>query len=191
MDTTRASLLIRIRDARDTQAWSEFHELYAPMLYRFARTRGLSHDDAEDARATCYATIVRKIPHFKYDKNKGQFKAWLRTLVNRRVIDILRKRRERHADTDQLQGLIDSGSEVDALWEQQWRRQHLRYCLQQVRSRVSSATYETFTMLMQAGISVPDICQRLEITPNQVYKAKARVLEAIRGLMRELEADEA
>jgi len=190
MDTTRASLLIRIRDARDTQAWSEFHDLYAPLLYRFAKARGLSHEDAEDVRATCYEAIVRQISQFEYDKSKGGFKAWLRTLVNRRMIDLLRKRREQVADTGQLADLVDTDSSVDELWERHWRQQHLRFCVQQARSRISQATFDAFTMLMQDDASVPDVCERLGMTPNQVYKAKAKALDAIRELMQQLDPDE-
>ncbi|MDP6718760.1 MAG: sigma-70 family RNA polymerase sigma factor [Pirellulaceae bacterium] len=190
MDTTRASLLIRIRHASDTQAWSTFHDLYAPLLYRFARARGLSHEDAEEVRATCYEAIVRQIPHFEYDKSKGGFKAWLRTLVSRRVIDLLRKRREQIADTDQLLGLANAELSVEELWEKQWRQQHLRFCMQQARIHVSEATYEAFIMLMEEGVSVPDVCERLGMTANQVYKAKARMLETLRELMQSLQPDE-
>ena len=35
--TTQASLLVRLRDARDGDAWGQFVELYAPLVYGFAR----------------------------------------------------------------------------------------------------------------------------------------------------------
>ena len=44
--TTRPSLLLRMRDARDHEAWHTFVELYAPLVYRFARKRGLQDADA-------------------------------------------------------------------------------------------------------------------------------------------------
>src|SRR5690348_17125338 len=45
---TRASLLVRIRDGRDTEAWQQFIQLYAPLVYGFARRRGLQDADAAD-----------------------------------------------------------------------------------------------------------------------------------------------
>ena len=102
MNTTRATLLIRIKNPRDTAAWAEFHDLYAPLLYRYARSRGLGHEDAEDVRATCYETIVRQIRQFDYQKEKGGFKAWLRTFVSRRVVDLFRKHRQPLADSHEL-----------------------------------------------------------------------------------------
>jgi RNA polymerase sigma-70 factor (ECF subfamily) len=183
MNTTRASLLIRIKNPRDTQAWAEFYDFYAPLLYRYARARGLGHEDAEDVRSTCYEAIVRQIPHFDYDRAKGGFKAWLRTLVNRRVVDLLRKRREPTAESHELAELPAREPPTDELWEQHWKQQHLRYCVQQVRSAVAPQTFEAFQMLIEQGCTVPEVCDRLGMNPNQVYKAKARVLELVRQRM--------
>jgi RNA polymerase sigma-70 factor (ECF subfamily) len=183
MDTTRASLLIRIKDARDTQAWSQFHDLYAPLLYRYARARGLGHEDAEDVRSKCYEAIVRQVPHFDYDRQKGGFKAWLRTLVNRRVVDLWRIRREVRADTCELQELAADDETAAELWEQQWRQQHLRFCVDQARNFVSEQTFEAFRLLTKEDCSVPDVCQRLGMNANQVYKAKANVLAAVQELI--------
>jgi hypothetical protein len=38
---TRVTLLTRLKDGRDAEAWREFVHLYGPVVYRFARTRGL------------------------------------------------------------------------------------------------------------------------------------------------------
>ena len=46
--TTRPSLLVRIRDAGDKEAWRRFVEVYAPLVYGFARRRGLQDADAAD-----------------------------------------------------------------------------------------------------------------------------------------------
>jgi RNA polymerase sigma-70 factor (ECF subfamily) len=183
MDQTRTSLLIRIRDPRDTQAWAEFHELYAPLLYAFARARGLKHADAEDVRSSCYEAIVRQIKDFEYDKDRGGFKAWLRTLVQRRVVDLLRKHREETAESQDLAAAADRQPEPEELWEQHWREQHLRYCLERVRAQVSESTFAAFRMLTQDDCSVPDVCDRLSMNANQVYKAKSRVLELVRAEM--------
>ena len=39
MTTTRATLLARLKNRSDAEAWTEFHKLYAPLLYRYARSR--------------------------------------------------------------------------------------------------------------------------------------------------------
>jgi RNA polymerase sigma-70 factor (ECF subfamily) len=180
MNTTRATLLIRIKNPRDTQAWAEFHDLYAPLLYRYARAKGLSHEDAEDVRATCYETIVRQIRQFDYQKEKGGFKAWLRTFVSRRVIDLFRKHRQPLAESHELAELPGRDGAPDDLWEEQWRQQHLCYCVEQVAKEVPDSTYQAFHMLVHDRCSVDEVTRRLGLNANQVYKAKARVLELVR-----------
>src|SRR5690349_2290759 len=45
---TRASLLVQPRDGTHHAAWQEFVKLYAPVVYGFARKRGLQDADAAD-----------------------------------------------------------------------------------------------------------------------------------------------
>ena len=45
---TRASLLLRLRDAQDNAAWSQFVSIYTPLIFAFCRGRGLSETDGSD-----------------------------------------------------------------------------------------------------------------------------------------------
>ncbi len=188
-DVTRASLLIRLRDVRDTDAWADFEHLYAPLLYDYARSRGLNHEDAEDIRSECYAAVVKQIKEFEYDRSKGSFKSWLRTIVSRRVIDRLRKRRELHADSHVLRELPDVDASDEQAWEREWKRQHLRYCVELARPQVSPTVWKAFRMLAEDGASVEAVCEALSMTASQVYKAKARMLALVRERMQILEAE--
>ena len=190
VDTTSPSLLIRIRDRDDTDAWSKFYDLYGPLLYRYARSRGLSHDDAEDVRGNCYEAIVKQIKTFEYDKEKGGFKAWLRTLVNRRVVDRLRKRKSQALESKHLRDVQAETPAADELWDEYWKNQHLRYCIEAARQNVSTQSYEAFQLMAQEGLSAQAVAERLGLNTNQVYKAKARVLKAIRQQMALIYPDE-
>ena len=48
LPTTRASLLVRLRDSGDADAWRQFVRIYAPVVYGYARKRGLQDADAAD-----------------------------------------------------------------------------------------------------------------------------------------------
>ena len=58
---TRPSLLVRIRDARDGEAWRQFVELYAPLVYGFARKRGLQDADAADLTQDVLRAVARGV----------------------------------------------------------------------------------------------------------------------------------
>ncbi len=186
---TRVSLLLRVRDSSDEQAWREFYELYAPLLYAYARAHGLKHEDAEDIRAICCETLVKSMKNFDYEKSKGGFKAWLRTMVHRRVVDRLRKRRERPAQIEELRALPAETPSAEQLWEEAWTKRHLAYCVERVRQRVAVRTFELFDLLTREQLSVAEICAQKQVSANQVYKAKARMIEMIRQEMRLLDPD--
>ncbi len=46
--STRMSLLLRLRDGQSARAWSEFVDIYSPVIYGFARRQGLQDADAAD-----------------------------------------------------------------------------------------------------------------------------------------------
>jgi RNA polymerase sigma-70 factor (ECF subfamily) len=45
---TRVTLLVRLRNAHDQDAWRQFVSIYAPVVYGYARRQGLQEADAED-----------------------------------------------------------------------------------------------------------------------------------------------
>ena len=185
MNETRASLLIRIKDPDASEAWSEFHELYAPLIYRYARKRGLSREDADDVRSECYRAIVQQIGDFEYDYAKGRFKAWLRTMVDRRAIDLFRKKREQQANTGVLRQVEAEQSSPEEIWETEWKNRHLKHCVEQLRSEVSESTFQAFSIVVIQGRPVEEACDELGMNANQVYKAKARMLHRVREKMAE------
>ncbi len=191
MNTTRASLLIRIKDPNANEAWSEIHDLYAPLIYGYARRRGLSRDGAEDVRSDCYQAIVQQIKTYDYDRAKGGFKAWLRTMVDRRVIDRFRKKREQQANSGDLRELEAVHPSAEEVFEKQWKNQHLKHCVEQLRSEVSRTTFEAFSIVVIEGRSVAEACDVLGMNANQVYKAKARMLRRVREKMAEFGCEEA
>ena len=189
MTTTRATLLARLKSRSDAEAWSQFQKLYAPLLYRYGRGRGLSREDAEDVRNQCLEVVARKIGTFKYDKAKGGFKNWLYRIAHRKVIDLLRKRRERVADSEEIRALRDPGPTPDETWEQHWEQEHLRYCVEQIRGSVSEMNHRAFCMLLFEECTVDQVCARLGMNANQVYKAKSRVLQRVRQKLAEFDSD--
>ena len=109
MDTTRPSLLLRLRDRSNADAWRTFDAIYRPILRRFAQGWGLGDEDTEDVVQYCMVAVLDHISAFHYDPAKGRFKAWLHTLVNNRVRDLLRNRRERSVATSYVGSLPADG----------------------------------------------------------------------------------
>jgi RNA polymerase sigma-70 factor (ECF subfamily) len=188
MDTTQASLLLRIRNREDSQAWREFVGLYRPMLVRFARARGLDSENAEDVAQHCLAAIAQHIERFEYDPSRG-FRKWLRTLANNRVRELLRKHRESPADSADFNRPQHREQTPEAVWEQLWMEDHLDYCLRQISAQVEKRTYEAFHHCAIDQWPVERVCRELGMKADQVYVAKSRVTQRLGRMMRELLAE--
>src|SRR5438132_9043989 len=87
--TTRLSLLLRICDAKDSQAWSQFVDLYAPLVYGFARKHGLQDADAADLTQDVLQAVSGGIRRLDYDPRRGPFRAWLFTVVRNKLRNFL------------------------------------------------------------------------------------------------------
>src|SRR5438477_2160410 len=84
---TRQSLLVRLRDLQDRQAWGQFVDVYAPPIYGYARKRGLQDADAADLTQACLRQVAAHVGSFEYDPRRGTFRGWLFTLVRNKLRD--------------------------------------------------------------------------------------------------------
>jgi RNA polymerase sigma-70 factor (ECF subfamily) len=90
-DVTRPSLLVRIRDAHDREAWDQFVEIYAPLVYQMARRRGLQDADAADLTQDVLRSISGAVGRLDYDRCRGTFRSWLFTVIPQRATQLLRR----------------------------------------------------------------------------------------------------
>lgn len=190
MTKTSAGLLERLRDPQDSSAWRRFFGLYAPLLFEHARARGLAPADAEEVRDQCWDIVIRRMKDFVYDPARGRFKSWLFKIINARIVDRLRRRRAESLHTGDLAALGGRQSDPVVLWEAQWREEHLRHCFERARTRVSERVFQAFELLLVHDRSVTAVCDELGMNANQVYKAKAQVLQEVRALLAQLDPSE-
>jgi RNA polymerase sigma-70 factor (ECF subfamily) len=178
MSQTRSSLLSRVKDLSDGSSWEEFDQVYRPLLVRYALARRLTREEAEEIAQQCMASIAEGIQQFQ---RRVSFRGYLRRMVDNKVNDRLRKRRHEHsAKTADLQREQTTEPNPALLWERQWNRTHLLYCLNQIRNEVAPLTYQAFDLYVIRELPVPEIAERLGMNPSQIYVAKHRVLARIK-----------
>src|SRR3974390_3328993 len=88
----RPSLLVRLRNRDDREAWRQFVEIYAPLIYGLARKRGLQEADAADLMQEVFRAVSGAIQSFQYDRSRGSFRGWLYTLARNKLHDFLARR---------------------------------------------------------------------------------------------------
>ena len=179
-------MLQRVKDPQDGKSWREFVGIYHPLLYRYARARGLNRETAEEVTQQCLVLLTEKMPAFEYARAKGGFKCWLRRLANNRINDHFRKKKLPLARSADLRRPQERELSPDELWEREWEKKHVRYCLKLIRDEVAPTTYQAFEYYVLAGWPVQRVAETLNLTTDQVYAAKSRITRKLRTKMREL-----
>ena len=188
---TRASLLVRIRDARDALAWSQFVELYAPIVYGFARRHGLQDADAADLTQEVLRSVAVAIRRFDYDPQRGSFRGWLFTVVRNQLATFhgRQQRQCRGSGDSAVQGILEGQPAPDEDSEAEWRRDYQRRLLAwaagQVRGTVEDKTWQAFWRTNVEGQSASDAARGLGMTVAAVYMARSRVLARLKEQVRQ------
>lgn len=186
MDTTRPSLLIRLKDHHDAAAWRLFDDIYRPMMQRFALARGLGHTDAEEVVQQCMVAMSDHIRSFEYDPTKGRFKAWLRTMVNNKVRNFVRDRKEFVGDSGPFRALESPDDSAEETFEKLWMQEHLWHCLRQIEGQVDETTFKAFQYFVIEQRAVEEVAAELGITANNIYTIKWRLTQKVAEKMAEL-----
>src|SRR5688572_4453735 len=105
LPATRASLLVRLRDPQDGEAWRQFVQVYASVVYGFARKRGLQDADAADLMQDVFRAVSAAIGRLNYDPGRGSFRSWLYAVTRSKLSNFFNGRK-RHA-----RGSGDSGAQ--------------------------------------------------------------------------------
>lgn len=183
--TTVTSLLSRVRDAGNHQAWQEFDERYRELILRYARRKGLQASDAEDVRQLVMMKLMKTLPNFTYDKERGRFRDYLGS-VTRTVIFDWRARpnpARLAVDTTMMATVpAEDESAADAQWEQEWLDHHYRLAMKTVRASFEPRSVEAFDRIL-AGETIEAIAAAFDLSTQAVHKIKQRIRDRVQELI--------
>jgi RNA polymerase sigma factor (sigma-70 family) len=194
LPTTRASLLVRIRDARDQDAWRRFVQIYAPVVYGYGRERGLQDADAADLTQEVLRAVAAGAGRLSYDPRRGSFGGWLFTVAHHKLCDLLARQRRpgRGTGDTAAQQWLDAQPARDedkVLWDREYEQRLFNWAAEQVRGRFQDTTWQAFWQTTVEGKSGKEVAGRLGMTVAAVYLAKSRVMARLREQIRQLEGD--
>jgi RNA polymerase sigma-70 factor (ECF subfamily) len=189
---TRPSLLVRIRDARDGEAWSQFVALYAPLVYGHARKYGLQDADAADLTQEVLKAVAGAVHRLDYDPRRGSFRGWLFTIVRnklRNFIEAKGRQIQGSGDTAAIQLLEGQAAPEQERWEADYQRQLFVWAVERIRPEFQEKTWQAFWLTAVGGESGKDVAAKLAMTVAAVYLAKGRVLARLKAEVEQVRDD--
>ena len=88
--STNASLLLGLK-AHDKQAWQQFVELYATLVFNWCRISRLGSADSADVMQEVFASVSTNISRFER-KPDGTMRGWLWTITHNKIRDHFRQK---------------------------------------------------------------------------------------------------
>jgi RNA polymerase sigma factor (sigma-70 family) len=189
--STRPSLLLRLRDSRDHEAWVEFVAIYEPVVYRLLRRHALQDADAREVMQEVFLAVNKSID--RWDAQRGTFRCWLRTVTRNLFINWLAQRNRRvvaTGGTDFLR-LLDQVPAVSAaesiVFDKEVRRAMFRRAAALVERQVRPLTWRAFWETCVVGASPAAAAQKLDMQIGTVRVAKCRVIARLRTALENME----
>src|SRR5437763_2437704 len=190
---TRVTLLTRLRDGQDGDAWREFFQLYGPVVYRFARNRGLQDADAADLMQDVLRSVARTAPKLEYDPARGTFRGWLYTVTRNKIYNFLsgQRHRPRASGDPDAHDRLDAapardGDGPDADWEREYQRRLSGRAMELVKDEFQPNTWDAFWQTAVDGRPAAEVGAGLKMSPGAVYVAKSRVLARLRDEVKKM-----
>jgi RNA polymerase sigma-70 factor (ECF subfamily) len=193
--TTRATLLVRLRDAGDEDAWQQFLELYAPVVFRLYRRRGLQDADAADLTQDVLQAVAVGVSRLEYDPAKGTFRGWLYGIASNKWKDFLDRRRRHPQGTGdsavvELIHAIPAAEDEAGQWEREYQQRLFSVAADKVRPVVGDSTWQAFWQTAVDGRPARDVARDLNMSVGAVYVAKSRVVARIKQHVTEIEGNQ-
>lgn len=185
MPETSCSLLERLRNGDDDQAWQRLVDLYTPLIQGWLGRYALPVADVEDLTQEVMTALVREMPEFRRQRT-GSFRLWLKTITINRLRGFWRGRDNRPSPTGGsdflklLEELEDPASQLSGQWDREHDRHVAQRLLLLIEPDFEPATWQAFRRQVVDGERAAVAAAELGISVNAALLAKSRVLRRFR-----------
>ncbi len=193
---TRISLIARLSDISDHEAWREFAALYEPFIYRQGRRFGLQPADARELVQEVLIAVSKAVRNFEVAPDRGRFRTWLYAVGRNVCLRYLAKLRSRE--------LSGQNSELTALLAELPNRESVdtgelnvelqRYFFlamsRQARHEFQPNTWAAFWQTAVENHSIQSVAESLKLSVGAVYVARSRVMARLKELIQEVSLED-
>jgi len=189
-------------DSQSKQPWTEFYKIYGPIILAYGRKLGLKHDRAEDVLQETMMALMRILPDFIYDPEKGKFRNFLLTIVHRKALAAIRRGQKKDpismAPNDiALERAVSKASdqemsaaaplpaeERDDIWQESLMEQAMRLLMQD--PKIQKQTLDIFMDYVVNNMTPAQVAEKYDIKENAVYQIKNRLVSQLRKIAGDL-----
>lgn len=183
---TRPSILLRLRDHSDRDAWQQFENVYRGVVARVAIRYGMQSADAADLAQDVLIRVSQNIHRFEHDRADAKFRTWLGTLIRSAIVDCFRTK-----PRDVASGLPEVQAQLELLPDQesdQWHRvidtearhEIFRWAAERIRNEYAASSWDAFWKTSVENQSVQQVAEELGSSVGAIYTSRSRIMKRLR-----------
>jgi RNA polymerase sigma-70 factor (ECF subfamily) len=180
---TSATMLARVQNPADREAWNEFVARYGPRIKQWCRRWNVQEADAEDVTQEVLLRLAQKMRDFRYDPSRS-FRAWLKTVTHHAWRNFVDSQRKGVGSGDSaIQSLLNAVEAPDTLVEhldEEFERALTEEAMTRVRARVAPHTWEAFRLLVFDQLPGAEVATRVNMQVAMVYVARSKVQKMLK-----------
>ena len=143
---TRKTLLQRVQDKDDKEAWDDFVFYYRDFLKMVLVKMNFNEQDSNDVIQEVLLKLWKKLPDFTTD-GKAKFRTWLSRIIRNSAIDYLRKQKETEEISEEPE--IANEPEVSKFIQEEWEVHIVALALKKIQPVFSEKAMLAFKMAMK------------------------------------------
>jgi RNA polymerase sigma-70 factor (ECF subfamily) len=161
-------------------------------VYEHCRRSGLQDADAQNVAQNVFFQVLRAMPEFDYDPQRGRFRHWLAVTTHREILQYIK--RLQRAGRGQGDGAGDAvalmqPAALDGAWMESLQAHVYQTAVARIRPEFSDDVWEAFERVWVHRQSPREAAEALGKTPQWVYQAKYKVLQRLQAAIEDLAAD--
>lgn len=186
---TRASLIARICDYGDSEAWTEFVGIYQPVVQRFIQSHGLQFADAAEVTQEVLSRVAKSIKTWDGEQPQSSFRGWLYRITRNLTIDFLRKKKRELAKSIGGDGgmsqIADTADSESKAFRAEYEKQLFHWAAEKLRPSFKPTNWQAFWMSTVDGLSIEEVARRLKMECGAIYVARSRIMARLAKLIQE------
>jgi RNA polymerase sigma-70 factor (ECF subfamily) len=176
----RQNLLNQLAAPAEAGTWRPLFDCHWRVIYGVARRADLTDTEAQEVVKQTVLSAANHLPELP--RHPAPRKIWLRQLTYWRITEQWRRRpAENSADH------APSPKQIEAFWEEEWRRNLFATALDEVKARVKPKDFQIFELLVVRQWPIAKVSRALAVNLGQVYLAKHRLSLALRKQLKIIE----
>ncbi len=191
---TRRTLIQRVHDQYDENAWEEFAQVYSRYIYAVIRNMNITAYDAEEIHQQVMVKLWKHLPNLDLDQIR-RFRSYLGTITKNEVLQFIRSRQRRLAREEKAAGDASLDylnkiriPDVETIVENEWRVHLTNMALRNIENLFTENAMIIFRLSID-GLHASEIAEKTGMTLSTVNTLKSRVRTRFTAELEQLKQD--